>query len=337
MGQGQSLTPRPDPPARVATPVIPHLPAPREKRYVMRIPTRLMAAGVPAVLALSACMGPEAGGEDEEESNTNRSRLVVGATGTPESALLAEIYGQALEAVGEQVRIDDDAGARDDYLTEVERGRLSLVPEYNGDLLAHVDPEAEPADTDQTNERLHETLPSPTGVLEPTPAQSATAVTVTSDTADSDDLASIDDLDAVAGDMVFGGPPGFENGPRGLPGLEETYDLAFTEFHPMGQHELPEALAADDIQVATLRTADAAMAERDLVPLEDPRGHFGAGNIVPLVHDNDVDGPAREAVNAASAELDSTNELRDLNERVSVDGEEPERVATDWLESAGLD
>ncbi|MBB4933668.1 osmoprotectant transport system substrate-binding protein [Lipingzhangella halophila] len=304
----------------------------------MRIPIRLTAAGVPILLVLSACMGTDSlGGEEEGGSGGDRSRVVVGSTGTPESALLAEIYAQAIEATGERVRTDHGIGSREDYFREVERGRLTLVPEYNGAVLAHLDPESEPADTERTDERVNEELPVGMEILGSTPAESVTAVTVTRATAERDDLASIADLSGVAGDLVFGGQPEFESGPRGLAGLEERYDLAFAEYRPMGAREVPEALAADDIQAAPIRTADAAIAEHDLVPLEDPEDHFGAGNMVPLVHGDSVDGPAREALDAASAELDSTEDLRELNEQVGSGGEAPDAVAADWLESAGLD
>ncbi|RNL84863.1 ABC transporter substrate-binding protein [Halostreptopolyspora alba] len=302
----------------------------------MRIPTRLMAAGVPVVLVLSSCVGPGiTGGEEEDSSGSNRPRAVVGSTGTPESALLAEIYARAMAGTGERVRTDHDVGDREEYLTELERGRLTLVPEYNGAILAHLDPGSEAATTERTDELVSEKLPDGVAILDPTPAESVEAVTVTAETAENDDLTSVADLSGTAGDMAIGGPPGFASGPRGLPGLERSYDLAFAEPRTMERTELPEALTEDDVQAAIIRTADPAT--EDLVALSDPEDHFGAGNIVPLVHDGTVSGPAREAVEAASAELDSTEELRELNERVTSGDEEPETVAEDWLESAGLD
>lgn len=301
----------------------------------MRIPTRLMAAGVPAVLMLSSCVGPGAmGGDDEDNSGGNRPTFVVGSTGTPESALLAEIYAQAVVATGERVRTDHDVGDREEYLTELERGRLTLVPEYNGVLLDHLAPESEAATTERTDELVNEELPDGVAILDSAPAESAEAVTVTGETAENDDLTSIADLSGAAGDMVIGGPPGFESGPRGISDLEESYDLAFAEYRPMERTELPTALTEDDVQAAVIRTADPAT--DDLVALADPEDHFGAGNVVPLVHGDTITDPAREAIDAASAELDSTEELRELNERVTTGDEEPDTVAGDWLESAGL-
>ncbi|WP_046468111.1 ABC transporter substrate-binding protein [Allosalinactinospora lopnorensis] len=302
----------------------------------MRIPTRLTAAGFPVLLVLSACAGTDPYSSEDEGSGGDQSRIVVGSADFPESTLIAEIYAQALEAEGEQVETHLNIGSREVYWEQVEDGSLSVFPEYNGAILYHLDPESEVGTTEETNERVREALPEELEILDSAPAQSKDSVTVTRETAEQHDLETIADLTDVAGEMVIGGPPEFETRAQGLPGLESTYGVEFEDFRSLEAGIIPEALDGDDIQAANVFTADASIAAYDFVPLEDPENLFGAQNVTPLVHSDDVSDTAREALNAVSAEL-STEDLRELNERVGIDHEDADAVAADWLQSAGLD
>ena len=67
--------------------------------------------------------------------------IVVGSADFSESQLLAQIYGQALEAAGFDVSYELAIGSREAYLGAIEGGEVGLVPEYTGSLLAFVAPE----------------------------------------------------------------------------------------------------------------------------------------------------------------------------------------------------
>ena len=123
-------------------------------------------------------------------------------------------------------------------------------------------------------------------------------------------------------------------------GLEDVYGLKFKEFIPLdvGGALTREALDGDVVDVALLFTTDPAIADPDLVALEDDRGLQPAENVTPLVRSAVVErlGPdLARAVDAVSRKL-TTESLRDLNAQVAVDGSDPARVAGEWLERAGL-
>ena len=69
--------------------------------------------------------------------------------------------------------------------------------------------------------------------------------------------------------------------------------------------------------------------------LEDPESLFAAQNIVPLLRTDAVTDEATEALEAVSAALD-TETLGALVTRVVIDKEDPEDVAADFLDEAGL-
>jgi len=99
-----------------------------------------------ATLALTACGGGGGGNPLETTSaaptgsaSAAGGPVVIGSFDFDESVLLGSIYAQALEAKGVQVEEKPRIGSREVVYDQVKSGGLTLVPEYNGNLLAFVD------------------------------------------------------------------------------------------------------------------------------------------------------------------------------------------------------
>jgi osmoprotectant transport system substrate-binding protein len=75
----------------------------------------------------------------------------------------------------------------------------------------------------------------------------------------------------------------------------------------------------------------------DLATLEDDEGFFPVYNPAPLCIEETLDEneAMSDALNGIGETL-STEKIRELNKRVSIDGEDPESVARDHLQSNGL-
>lgn len=297
---------------------------------------KIALAGLPLVLLLSACGGSdpfEEGGD--AEGGENGDAVVIGSADFPESTLLAEVYGRALEAEGVPVDYQLNIGSREVYYDQIEAGALSLFPEYNGAILAYLDDEAPSADSEETNALLEEALPDGLEVLASSEAENKDSVTVTREVADEHDLASLTDLADVADELVLGGPPEFETRQQGVMGLESVYGVEFGEFRSLEVALLTQALSDDDIQAANLFTTDPQIVEEGFVALEDPENLFGAQNITPLINSEQVDDTARGIIDGVSNSL-TTEELTELNKRIVVDNESAADVAQEWLEEQGL-
>lgn len=297
---------------------------------------KIALAGLPLVLLLSACGGSdpfEEGGD--AEGGESGDAVVIGSADFPESTLLAEVYGRALEAEGVPVDYQLNIGSREVYYDQIEAGALSLFPEYNGAILAYLDDEAPSADSEETNALLEEALPDGLEVLASSEAENKDSVTVTREVADEHDLASLTDLAAVADELVLGGPPEFETRQQGVMGLESVYGVEFGEFRSLEVALLTQALSDDDIQAANLFTTDPQIVEEGFVALEDPENLFGAQNITPLINSEQVDDTARGIIDGVSNSL-TTEELTELNKRIVVDNESAADVAQEWLEEQGL-
>ncbi|WP_304453749.1 ABC transporter substrate-binding protein [Nocardiopsis sp. YSL2] len=297
---------------------------------------RIALVGLPLALMLSACGGSDPYEEESGEGGGGGAgTVVIGSADFPESTLLAEIYGRAMEAQGVDVEYQLNIGSREVYYSQIESGNLSVFPEYNGATLAYLDEDAPTGSSEETNALVEEALPDSLEILESSSAENKDSVTVTRETAQEYGLASLEDLAEVADELVLGGPPEFETRHQGVVGLEEVYGVEFQEFRSLEVALLTQALLDGDIQAANLFTTDPQIAVEDFVVLEDPENLFGAQNITPLIHSEQVDETAREALDSVSAAL-TTEALTALNERVVVDNENAADVAQEWLEEEGL-
>lgn len=289
-----------------------------------------------AALAVAGCSGGEA--EDPLANEGGGSgEIVVGSANFPENVLLAEIYAQALESTDAQVARQFNIGSREIYFDQVASGGITVLPEYNGALLARVNPDSRAATTEDVNAALREALPEGLTILASAPGENKDALVVTQETADRYDLSSIADLAPVAGELVLGGPPEFETRQQGVVGLKEVYGVEFREFTPTdaGGPITVRALEDGTIAVANIFTTDPSLATKPFVALEDPESVFGAQNVTPLVHRADLTDDNVAVIDAVTAEL-TTETLIDLVGQVVTDGRDIDVVAKEWLQANDL-
>ncbi|TWF78654.1 osmoprotectant transport system substrate-binding protein [Pseudonocardia hierapolitana] len=295
-------------------------------------------------LGLTACGGggdPLAGGPSgspDAGPPAAADVIKVGSANFTESRLLAEIYAQALEAKGAKVERSFGIGSREVYFPALQDGSIDLIPEYTGNLLQEIDPQATATASDQVYQELTQKLPDPLIVLDQSKAEDKDAVVVTQETAQRYNARSLADLAPHCGELVFGGPPEFAERPYGLPGIERLYGCTFADFRSLdaGGPLTVAALTDGTIQAADLFTTDPTIADRGWVVLEDPKNNFAAQNVVPLVNETKANDQVRETLNSISAAL-TTDGLLELNRKVADAATNTvESVAKEWVTANNL-
>ncbi len=295
-------------------------------------------------LGLTACGGggdPLSGGGAGTAANQPPAApdvIKVGSANFTESRLLAEIYAQALETKGVKVERSFGIGSREVYFPALKDGSIDLIPEYTGNLLQEIDPQATATASDQVYQELTDKLPDGMIVLEQSAAEDKDAVVITQETAQRYNARSIADLAPHCGELVFGGPPEFAERPYGLPGIERLYNCTFADFRSLdaGGPLTIAALTDGSIQAADLFTTDPTIVDRGWVALEDPQNNFSAQNVVPLVNEAKVNDQVRQTLNSISAAL-TTDALLQLNREVANAAENTvEQVAKRWLTANNL-
>lgn len=297
----------------------------------------VLAVGVVAVLMVAVGCG---GGQDalQEAGGGDSGGIVVGSANFPEQLILGNMYAEVVEDQGLEVERRLNLGTRDVLFPALESGEITLVPEYNGALLAYLtEGESDVTSPEETTSQLRQELPEGLVALEASDAQDKDALAVTPETAEKYDLQNTSDLAGVADELIVGGPPEMEERPDGLPGLKEVYGIEFEEFKALdaGGPLTVEALANGDIDVGRVFSSQGVIDARGWVVLEDDKELSPAQNIIPIIRQQDSTGKIENALNELSATL-TTDDLKKLNRRVEVDKEDPEDVARNYLQQEGL-
>jgi osmoprotectant transport system substrate-binding protein len=299
----------------------------------------LIALAAAAGLVLAACGSSKP--SSPLSSSAAKGTVVIGSANFPEDELLAEIYALALTAKGVHVTDKFNIGAREVYYPEIEKGAVSIIPEYNGALLTtSVDPSSTAATTAQVNAALKAMLPSSLEILNSSSAIDADSVTVSAAFAAEHHLttsSSIAALQPLAHDMIFGGPPEFKTRSDGLAGLKKNYGLVFKGFDALDESG-PITLAAlqdGKVQAADVFTTTPQIITDHLVTLADPKFNFAAQNVTPLVYKKAMTPTIIDTLNAISADL-STAGLLAIDKAVILDHDSYQAVAAGWLKAEGL-
>lgn len=298
----------------------------------MRKFVRKRAVG--AILAMSLVATACGSGDSDGEP------ITVGSFAFNESVIVAEIYAQALEAEDFEVERKLNLGNREVVKPALESGEVDLVPEYVGTLAGFLG--ATPTADSESTWNDAKAAFEETGVtlLQYSPAQDKNAYVVTAETATEYGLSTVSDLQPVAGELVFGGPPECPEREFCLIGLTEVYGLEFAEFTPLDAAG-PITIAALDggeIDVALLFTTSGIIADRGWVSLEDDMGLNPAENLVPAIRTDVVEAygdDLTDLLNRISEAL-TTEDLTEMNKRADIDQEDPAALATEWLTENGF-
>ncbi|MFE6288157.1 ABC transporter substrate-binding protein [Streptomyces sp. NPDC057877] len=297
--------------------------------------------------ALTAALVAGCGSSDDTSDNplsedkADGSTVVVGSNNFAESILLADIYGEALKAKGIKVTYKPNIGSRETTYGLLKNGTITVLPEYNGSLLAYLDPEAEQKSVEAVNAAVKTKLDAKLTLLDSAPAEDKDSVSINAETAEKYDLtgqSTLADLKDIAPELVIGGSPEFQTRHQGLLGLEKEYGLKFKSFKALdaGGPLTQAALTKNTVQAADIFTTDPTITKEKFVVLQDPKNLFGFANVTPLVHKSDLSQEGIDTLNAVSAKLD-TKTLLDLDSQVQLENKDPLDVAKEWLNSVGLD
>jgi len=300
-----------------------------------------LAGSITATLA--ACGGGDdpLSTTDTTSSGADSATVIVGSANFPESELLAEMYSQVLEKAGAKVTRKFNIGAREVYLKALDDGSIDLLPEYNGALLAGLSDSGSAPEgvstPEQVLEALKKVLPKGTEVLEQSAAEDKDTLSVSAETASKYNLKTFEDLAPVAGELVCGAGPEFQERYQGLVGLKQLYDVQFKEFKALdaGGPLTVGALVDGSIQVGNIFSTDSAITTNKFVSLEDTKNLFLAQNILPLIRSSKNTSQITDALNGLSAKL-TTENLTEYLAKVQVDKQSSADVAKAYLGSLGL-
>ncbi len=271
---------------------------------------RPLLAAIAVVIA--ACGSPPA-----------RPVLAVGASGEPESTLLAHVYAAGLRSYGTAVRVET-SGSDDEALRALDAGTVTLVPGFTGRLLRRFDPESTARSAAQVYRALLGALPEGIAAGDyATAAEDKPALAVTAATSSawgSRDLAAL--VRNCAGVTV--------GAVAGRAAATSVGDCALPVPREFGSDSaLFGALRAGAVTAAWTGTADTDVPGGVVVLVDRKPALIPAQNVVALYRRNEVGTLQLRAVNEIAGVLDTAG-LIDMLRKVRA-GADPQVVADEWL------
>jgi osmoprotectant transport system substrate-binding protein len=303
---------------------------------------RTLTLGASAIaLLLSACS--TGGGSSPSASGTPRTAtVIVGSADFYESALVAEIYAQALEAKGFTVQRKLNLGARKLTNDALKNGQLNLMPEYIGSEARELKAQAT-GDPQQTAQNLKQAL-DPLGLtlLDIAPGQDQNGFAVRKETADQYSLKTLSDAAKIANRLKWGLPPECKTNPSCGDALKSAYgiDIGAIQVVKLSPCSAPmaQALNGKSVDVAELCTTQPDIKRFNFVLLEDDKKSQAADNMAPVVRKDLVSAAGPDlatTLNAVSAKL-TTDALTTMGLKVDVNKQKIADVAKQFLADNGL-
>src|SRR5215207_517935 len=277
------------------------------------------------------------------ENPENRDvQITVGSKNFTEQLILGEIYAQALEAAGYDVKKRLNLGSEEIALRALEDGEIDSYPEYTSTALTSffdIPAEDVPADAQQAFEDSRADFEERNlTAFPPTPFSSANAVGLLTERADELGVSSISDLKRHSKDLTLYGSPECRKRGDCLVGLRDNYGLHFKRFTPVGIGRRYDVMDTGTADLSILFTTDPQLFVSDnYVILDDDKDVLPPGNVLFVARKETADeaGPdLRDVVESVQKEL-TLEVMQKLNARVDVDGRKPAEAARTYLKEFG--
>lgn len=269
---------------------------------------------------------------------TSESRIAVGSKDFTESALLAEIIAQMLEARGVSVERRFELGGNLPHEAMV-TGTLDLYPEYTGTsytaILQHA-PITDPrAVYDQVKQEYADKFK--VAVSQPLGFENTFAILVRGEDARRLNLKTISNAATEAPRWRAGFGQDFMSRADGYPGFSKAYGLKFAELREMDLSLTYIALSSRQVDLIAGNSTEGRIPTLDLFQLADDRHYFPPYEAVYLVRQDSLTRvPALQEVLAKLANAISTDEMRRLNYEIDGQKRDPKEVVKDWLKGKGF-
>ena len=311
----------------------------KNKTMLIRAVTALLVTALLAVTA--ACGGGAGGGGDGGGPSVS-----VGSKKFTEQILLGEMYAQAFEDEGYNVKRELNLGSEQVMDKSLQDGTIDVYPEYTGTAYVAIlkkPSESYPKSDEETYKQVAEFYKNrddtPMQMLEPAPFNNSYGIVMLTKEADKLGIDTLDDLAAKSDQLIFSSYSEFQNRSDGYPNMQKNYPkLDFKEIKIVNDLGIRyKALAEGEADVGIGYTTDGQLASPKLKVIEDTKTIWPIYEPAPVVTQEflDKNADAKKILNEVSSSLNA-DKMRQLNGAVDLEQEDYEDVARQHLEDEGI-
>lgn len=266
------------------------------------------------------------------------NHVAIGSKDFTESALLAEIVAQMLEARGVSVERRLELGGNLPHEALV-NGTLDLYPEYTGTSFTAILQHAPITDPRAVYEKVKQDYANKfkVAVSEPLGFENTFAILVRGEDARRLNLKTISDAARHSRRWRAGFGQDFMSRADGYPGFSKTYGLNFAEVREMDLSLTYIALSSRQVDLIAANSTEGRIETLGLFQLADDRRYFPPYEAVYLVRQDSLTRvPALPEVLTKLANAISTDEMRRLNYEIDGKRRDPKEVVKEWLKGKGF-
>jgi osmoprotectant transport system permease protein len=316
-----------------------HFSLPDRRKARASSPAKIVALVAFAIVALAFFSYSGWRGSRSGNGTDNNARVVVGSKDFTESAILAEIVAQMLEARGVTVDRNYELGGNLPHDAML-AGRLDVYPEYTGTsytAILHHQPISDPrAVYEQVKTEYAQKFS--VAVSDPLGFENTFAILIRGAEARKLKLKTISEAASYTTNWRAGFGQDFMSRADGYPGFSKAYGLKFTEQpREMDLSLTYIALASGKVDLIAGNSTEGRIAALDLFQLEDDRHYFPPYEAVYLVRQDTLARVAQlREVLAKLAHAISTEEMRQMNYEVDANKRNQAEIVREWLKKKGF-
>lgn len=287
------------------------------------------------VLTISACGSENSmDSEDAEEENTT---VTVSGKNWTEQIILVYLLGHMIEEnTDHDVEYKEGLGSSDVLVKGAQDGDVDLFVDYSGTGYVNIlGNEVTEADTQESIfEYTKTSYEDEFGLtwLETLGFTNTWTLIVRQETAEELNLQTFSDLVEHSSDMVLGSDAQFGERKDGLDGLQELYDMDFSDHKEMDISLAYEALAEKQVDILVGYTTDGKIPALNLTTLEDDKEYFPPYYASPIIREDVIENypDIEDAINKLANQIDEKT-MSEMNEEVDAKNANPEEVALNFL------
>jgi osmoprotectant transport system substrate-binding protein len=280
----------------------------------------------------------------ESGGGTAGGPVTIAGQNFPEATLVAAMYDQLLTNAGYDVT-EKLVDTRDGYMADFPGG-VDVVPEYVGGIVNFLNSRAngdnatpfDAGDGQQLADQGKELLDA-AGItlLDLSQATDTNAFMVTQEFSEKNGATKLSDLSGKSVTLAAAADCKGRLDCEG--GLADQYGINVTKILELGyaSDQTYQSVIKGESDLGETSTTDGTLQSQGLLVLEDDKHIQPAQNLVPAVSTEFLNAhpDIADVLNPLMAAL-TTENLTDLNEKISVDRQKPEDVAKQFLEDNGL-
>ena len=270
----------------------------------------------------------------------NKKKITVGSKNFSEQLILGNIISDLIEEHTD-LKVDRklNLGSTQITFSGIVNGEIDIYVEYTGTGLVNILNLPGSSDPDVAYNNVKKVFDEKYKIkwLKPLGFNNTYTIATTKEIKEKYNLTKISDLKAISDTLIMSPTIEFNNRKDGLPGFLKAYDMNFKTVTPVDGAMRYSALESGKSQIIDAFSTDGLLLAFDLEVLEDDLHFFPPYYAVPIIRGEVLaEHPELEEVlDMLSGKIDDKT-MRELNYKVDKLGEDPAKVAHEFLVEKGL-